>query len=295
MPAADSISEEGAEEERRIVSGFGVPMPRLIYGTAWKKERTAGLVELALRSGFRGVDTACQPKHYNEAGVGEALSAAFSNGLARSEIYLQTKFTPFTGQDPNDVPYDPRASLSQQVAQSFEMSLRNLRTDYLDGLLLHSPYSADEDTLAVWRAMERLYDQGGVRQLGVSNFYDLPRLEALYRNARTKPAVIQNRFYAKTRYDRDIRAFCKKSGLVYQSFWTLTANPEVLAAPAMSELAAKHGRSPAQLFFRYLTQMDIVCLTGTSSKEHLQQDLSIFEIRLSPAECETLSSLLRQS
>ena len=147
----------------------------------------------------------------------------------------------------------------------------------------------------MWRAMERMYDQGGVRQLGVSNFYDLPRLEALYRNARTKPAVIQNRFYANNPLRQGYSGFLQKKWPVYQSFWTLTANPEVLAAPAMSDLAAKYGRSPAQLFFRYLTQMDIVCLTGTSSKEHMQQDLSIFEIRLSPAECETLEALLRLS
>jgi diketogulonate reductase-like aldo/keto reductase len=63
----------------------------------------------------------------------------------------------------------------------------------------------------------------------------------------------------------------------------------------MIELAAKYGRSPAQLFFRYLTQLDIVCLTGTSSKEHMEQDLSIFEFRLSPAECETLGALLLRS
>jgi diketogulonate reductase-like aldo/keto reductase len=253
------------------------------------------LVELALRSGFRGVDTACQPKHYHEAGVGEALSAASSNGLTRSEIYVQTKFTPVAGQDPNDVPYDRKASLSQQVMQSFETSLRNLRTDYLDGLLLHSPYPNDGDTLVAWRALERLYDQGVVRQLGVSNFYEPPRLEALCRNARIKPAVIQNRFYAKTHYDKDIRVFCKESGIVYESFWTLTANPEVLAAPDMIELAKKYGRSPAQLFFRYLTQLDIACLIGTSSKEHMEQDLSIFEFRLSPAESETLGALLLRS
>ena len=294
MPAADSVSKEG-KDDRQIISAFGVAMPRLIYGTAWKKERTTALVELALRSGFRGVDTACQPKHYHEAGVGEALSAASSNGLTRSEIYVQTKFTPVAGQDPNDVPYDRKGSLSQQVMQSFETSLRNLRTDYLDGVLLHSPYPNNGDTLEAWRAMERLYDQGVVRQLGVSNFYEPPRLEALYRNARIKPAVIQNRFYAKTHYDKDIRAFCKESGIVYESFWTLTANPEVLAAPDMIELAKKYGRSPAQLFFRYLTQLDIACLTGTSSKEHMEQDLSIFEFRLSPAECETLGALLLRS
>ncbi len=295
MPAADSVSKKGGGDERQIISAFGVAMPRLIYGTAWKKERTAAFVELALRSGFRGVDAACQPKHYHEAGVGEALSAASSNGLARSEIYVQTKFTPLAGQDPNDIPYDPEASLSRQVIQSFETSLRNLRTDYLDGLLLHSPYPDDRDTLEAWRAMERLYDQGGARQLGVSNFYELSRLEGLCRNARIKPAVIQNRFYAKTHYDRDIRVFCKERGIVYESFWTLTANPEVLAAPDVIELAAKYGRSSAQLFFRYLTQLDIACLTGTSSKDHMEQDLSIFEFRLSPAECETLGALLLRS
>ncbi|MFY9833697.1 MAG: aldo/keto reductase, partial [Methylocystis sp.] len=267
----------------------------LIYGTAWKKERTAALVELALRQGFRGVDTACQPKHYNEEGVGEGLAAAFGAGLARSETYVQTKFTPFAGQDPNDVPYDPKASLSRQVVQSFQASLRNLGADYLDGFLLHSLYPDDKDTLEAWRAMESLYDEGGVRQLGVSNCYELSRLESLCRNARIKPAAIQNRFYAKTRYDKDIRAFCRENSIIYQSFWTLTANPEVLAAPDLIELAAKYGRSPAQVFFRYLTQLDITCLTGTSSKDHMQQDLSIFEFRLSPAERESLGALLLRS
>lgn len=287
---------EETTDERRIVSAFGVAMPRLLYGSAWKKERTAALVELALRSGFRGVDTACQPRHYHEAGVGEALSAIFGEGLAaRSDIYVQTKFTPFAGQDPSNVPYDPQAGLTQQVLQSFEASLRNLRVAHVDGLVLHSPYPDDKDTLEVWRAMESLYDQGLVRQLGVSNCCELTRLDALCQKARIRPATIQNRFYAKSGYDRKIRAFCDQSGIIYQSFWTLTANAEILASPEMADLAAGYGRSPAQVFFRYLTQNDIVCLTGTSSKAHMAQDLSIFEFRLSAAACETLDALLLPS
>lgn len=286
-----AVSMQG--EEDRIVSASGVVMPRIIYGTAWKKERTAALVELALRSGFRGIDTACQPKHYNEAGVGEGLSAILGEGLKRSEIYLQTKFTPFKGQDPDNLPYDPKASLSEQVRQSFQESLRNLRTDYLDGLVLHSPYPKDKHTFEVWRAMEGLYDQGGVRQLGVSNCYELKRLKAIYRKARIKPALIQNRFYAETHYDRDIRAFCRDHGVLYQSFWTLTANPKVLAEPSLVEIAAKYERTAAQLFFRYLTQSDIMCLTGTSSKAHMAQDLAIFDFSLNAAECEAIGALLR--
>lgn len=193
---------EETSDEGRIISAFGVVVPRLLYGSAWKKERTAELVELALRSGFRGVDTACQPKHYHEPGVGEALAAIFSSGLAaRSEIYVQTKFTPFAGQDPGNVPYDPRASLTRQVLQSFEASLRNLRIAQVDGLVLHSPYPDDRDTFEVWRAMESLYDQGLVRQLGLSNCYELTRLDALCQKARIGPATIQNRFHAKSGYD----------------------------------------------------------------------------------------------
>lgn len=286
-----AVSTQG--EEDRVVSASGVVMPRIIYGTAWKKERTAALVELALRSGFRGIDTACQPKHYNEAGVGEGLSAILGEGLKRSEIYLQTKFTPFKGQDPDNLPYDPKASLSEQVRQSFQASLLNLRTDYLDGLVLHSPYPKDKHTFEVWRAMEGLYDQGGVRQLGVGNCYELKRLKAIYRKARIKPAVIQNRFYAETHYDRDIRAFCRDHGVLYQSFWTLTANPKVLAESSLVEIAAKYERTAAQLFFRYLTQSDIMCLTGTSSKAHMAQDLAIFDFCLNAAECEAIGALLR--
>lgn len=283
-------------DERWIVSAFGVAMPRLLYGSAWKKERTAELVELALRSGFMGVDTACQPRHYHEAGVGEALFAVFSKGAAaRSEIYVQTKFTPVAGQDPRNVPYDPRASLTQQVLQSFKASLRNLRIAYVDGLVLHSPYPDDKDTFEVWRAMESLYDQGLVRQLGVSNCYELMRLKALCQTARIRPATIQNRFHARSGYDRKIRAFCDEGGIIYQGFWTLTANTEILRSPEVVNLAAENGRSPAQVFFRYLTQRGIMCLIGASSTTHMAQDLSIFEFRLSPAACETLDALLLRS
>lgn len=290
MSTADGASMQGGDDQRRVVSACGVAMPRIIYGTAWKKERTAALVEMALRSGFRGIDTACQPKHYHEPGVGEGLSAA---GLARPEVYLQTKFTPFRGQDPDNVPYDPQASLGQQVLQSFQTSLENLRTDYLDGLVLHSPYPEDRDTLEVWRAMESLVEQGGVRQLGISNCYELKRLKTLYLQARIKPAVIQNRFYAKTGYDRELRAFCQSRGILYESFWTLTANPQVLADPGLVALAAGYGRTPAQVFFRYLTQQGIVCLTGTSSRDHMEQDLAIFDFRLDLSDCKLVDALLR--
>jgi diketogulonate reductase-like aldo/keto reductase len=129
-----------------------------IYGTAWKKERTRELVALALRTGFKGVDTACQPKHYNEAGVGEGIADAISEGsITRRELFLQTKFTPVRGQDPNNIPYNPNSPLSDQVKESFEVSLQNLKTSYIDSLVLHSPLAKFDDTITVWRAFEELH------------------------------------------------------------------------------------------------------------------------------------------
>ncbi|HUX72413.1 MAG TPA: aldo/keto reductase [Steroidobacteraceae bacterium] len=267
-------------------------IPRILYGTAWKKTDTERLVALSIGHGFRGIDTACQPKHYDEPGVGAALAACYARGLTRADLYLQTKFTPVSGQDAGRMPYDPQAPLADQVAQSFAASLRNLRTDHLDCLLLHSPLPTPAETLQVWRAFERIADAGGIRQAGISNCYALAELQELYRAASIKPAVLQNRFYADTGYDRDLRAFCRQQGIVYQSFWTLTANPQLLAHAAITALASAHRRTPAQILFRYLTQAGIVPLTGTRSAAHMREDLGIFDFELSAADCGAIDRLL---
>ena len=266
--------------------------PRLIYGTAWKKLQTEGLVRQAIELGFRGIDTACQPKHYNEAGVGAGVAACLNEALSREDLYLQTKFTPISGHDPKQIPYDPSARPAEQVTQSFAVSLRNLRTTYLDCLVLHSPLADAKQSTEVWQAMEGIVDAGGARQIGISNCYGLDYLAGLYRSARVKPAVVQNRFYAETGYDHGIRAFCRERGIVYQSFWTLSANPRILAHDSVTSLASKYGRTPAQVLFRYLTQADVVPLTGTTSQVHMREDLQIFEFELTDAEREAVTILL---
>jgi diketogulonate reductase-like aldo/keto reductase len=266
-------------------------MPGIMYGTAWKKADTEQLVATALRQGFRGIDTACQPKHYEEPGVGAGIAACLGTNLARGDLYLQTKFTPLSGQDPARVPYDPRAPIPRQVAQSFEVSLKNLRTDHIDCLVLHSPVPSQRQTHEAWQAMEALVEQGNVGQLGISNCYDLQQLEALHRVARFKPAVVQNRFYADTHYDDGIRAFCREQGVIYQSFWTLTGNPQVLAHRKIRNLAEKYERTAAQILYRYLTQIGVVPLTGTRSATHMREDLAIFEFQLTEPELTQLNVL----
>ena len=269
----------------------GVIVPALVYGTAWKEDRTAKLVEQALNAGFKGIDTACQPKHYQENLVGDGLDKVFANGIKRENIFIQTKFTPLPGQDPNRIPYDPKADLGEQIHQSLQTSLKNLKVDVIDSLVIHSPMPTMEETLEAWQLMEEFVDKGIVRQLGISNCYHFEFFKYLYEVSRIKPAVIQNRFYAQSDYDLDIRQFCLEHGVLYQSFWTLTANPHILASKEISELAHNYNRTPAQIFFRYLNQIGIVPLTGTTSVAHMQQDLEIFEFELQNSELEKIDKL----
>lgn len=269
-------------------------MPPLLYGTAWKKDDTARLVHSALSAGFRGIDTACQPKHYNEAGVGMGLTRFLSEGhVTRAELYVQTKFTPVDGHDPRRIPYDKELPLREQVRASCAVSLRNLGLDVLDALILHSPLRTFEQTLEVWSAFEELVDEGVVRRLGLSNCYKVSFVRALWERVSVKPSLLQNRFYADTGYDVMLRAFCQQVNLEYQSFWTLTANPHVLQSNAVVEAARRLGFTEAQVFYRCLTQIGIVPLIGTTSSVHMAQDVAIFERELRKSEVDDIVALLR--
>lgn len=267
-------------------------MPPLLYGTAWKEERTTGLVQKAVLHGFRGIDTACQPKHYNEAGVGQALKLLKAQGIEREELFLQTKFTPLDGQDPTRVPYDPSASLDKQVQQSFGASLKNLGVSTIEALLLHAPLHRHEQTMSVWRAMEELHQQGVVRMLGISNCYALEALQRIDADAAVKPSIVQNRFYRNSGYDKPLRNWCRDRQIHYQSFWTLTANPHILSHPVLLTIARDKEKTPEQIFLRFLTIQEITPLIGACSEVHMAQDLAIFDFDLDDQEMQKVDSLL---
>ena len=255
--------------------------PSFIYGTAWKEDATAELVNMAVTNGFSGIDTANQPRHYQEHLVGEALLKLSGEGIERKKLFLQSKFTPADGHD-HRIPYDPSADLTTQVKQSFESSLKNLHTDYLDSYLLHSPYShqglGNEDW-EVWSVIEELYKSGKARFIGISNV-NVEQMELLTEKAEIKPMVVQNRCFAARGWDREVRDYCNAHHIVYEGFSLLTGNRFVLQNPVVQDIARELERTPEQVVFRFSIQMGILPLTGTTSELHMKEDLLAREFEL---------------
>jgi diketogulonate reductase-like aldo/keto reductase len=268
-------------------------LPTFLYGTAWKEDRTAALTELALRAGFRGIDTANQRRHYFEAGVGQALDAVYREGLlTRGDVFLQTKFTYRPGQD-HRLPYDPSARLSVQVAQSMASSLEHLGTDYVDSYVLHGPasgYGWTDADREVWEAMIKERDAGRTRLLGVSNV-SLEHLEQMAAVDGENPAFVQNRCYARFGWDRDVRLFCRERNIVYQGFSLLTANVEVLHHPLITGLAARTDATPAQIVFCFARAVGMLPLTGTSDARHMKEDLASLSLTLPADAVQAIDSL----
>jgi diketogulonate reductase-like aldo/keto reductase len=271
----------------------GVSVPPLFYGTAWKEERTEALTLQALEAGFLAIDTANQRRHYVEAAVGQAVHTYLSTGkIGRAQLFLQTKFTHVRGQD-HRLPYDPSAPLATQVAQSFQSSLEHLQTSYLDAYLLHGPSQPDrlsDVDWQVWRAMGALQRDGRVRLVGVSNV-SLAQLMALCRSDEPRPAFVQNRCYARTGWDREIRDFCHAHDIIYQGFSLLTANQRELASPAVRRIVQRTGASVAQIVFRFALAVGIVPLTGTSDRAHMSADLAAPAIELGDEEIAAIARL----
>jgi diketogulonate reductase-like aldo/keto reductase len=247
-----------------------------MYGTAWKEDATEACVAAALAAGFRAIDTANQRKHYFEEGVGRAIARA---GVPRGELFVQSKFTFRDGQD-HRLPYDPRAPIRDQVAQSYASSLQHLGVDRLDSYVLHGPSQREglgPDDREAWRAMEST----GAGALGISNV-TARQLRELLEFASVRPSFVQNRCYAQLGWDAEIRAICRAEGLTYQGFSLLTANRHAVAR--LSPLASKYGVQPPQIVFRFAQQVGMLPLTGTTDPRHMAQDLAIAAFTLTADE-----------
>ncbi len=276
----------------KLTAYNNVAIPSFMYGTAWKKDATAQLVQLAVSSGFRAIDTANQLIHYQEALVGEALVVLDNRGIKRETLFLQTKFTSVGGQD-HRTPYDASADIATQVGQSFESSLKHLHTDYVDSYVLHGPYSRaglGKADCEVWAAFEEIYKSGRTKMIGISNV-TAGQLAQLCEQAEIKPMVVQNRCYAVLGWDQEVREICQANQIIYQGFSLLTANRDVLREPEIWEMAKRLETGPQQVIFRFAMQIGMLPLTGTTSEQHMKEDLQVEGFELTPEEMKRIEMI----
>lgn len=248
----------------------GVKMPWFGLGV-FKVQEGSEVVESvksALRNGYKSIDTAAVYK--NEEGVGQALKEA---GVPREELFITTKVWN------SDQGYE-------STLQAFETSMEKLGLDYLDLYLIHWPVAGKYKE--TWKALEKLYKDGRVRAIGVSNFH-VHHLKDLMADAEIKPMVNQVEYHPHLAQN-ELLEFCKAEGIQMEA-WSPLKQGELLSEPTIVEIAEKHKKSPAQVILRWDLQNEVVTIPKSIKEHRIIENADIFDFELSAEDMERLNSL----
>ncbi len=255
----------------------GNHIPRLGFGT-WEslEEEGYNAVTTALETGYRHIDTAAAYK--NEIVVGRAIK---DSGVPREEIFLTTKL------------WNSERGYDKTLA-AFQNALVNLGTDYLDLYLIHWPANKKqydnwkEINADTWRAFEKLFQEGKIKNIGVSNF--LPHhLEALMETARILPCINQIEHHPGYMQQKTVD-FCKNHDILVEA-WSPLGRGNVLKNETITGIAEKYGKTPAQICIRWNLQLDLLPLPKSVTPERIKSNFEVFDFEISEADMERISSL----
>lgn len=251
----------------------GVKMPVLGYGVYQvDPEECERCVADAIAAGYRSIDTA--QAYHNEEGVGDAIA---KSGIPREELFLTTKVWISNGG-------------YEKAKASIEESLRKLKTEYIDLLLIHQPFN---DYYGTYRAMEEAYKEGKVRAIGVSNFYP-DRFIDLCKYVDVIPAVNQIETHP-FQQQSTAHEIMKKYGVQHESWGPFAeGRKNMFTNPVLQELAEKHQKSVAQIILRYLIQNDVVVIPKSVHAERMAENIDVFDFTLSEGDCEKIKNLDEQ-
>ena len=245
----------------------GVQLPMVGFGT-WDVRGEAGknAILTALELGYRLIDTA--QMYDNENIVGKAVH---ESGLPRQDIFLTTKL------------YRPSASY-QRAKAGIEKSLNELRTDYIDLLLIHEPY---KNALEMYEALKEAYQAGKIRAIGISNF-DERKYQTFIRSCGIIPAVESHVYYPQL----TLKKLLDTHGTQMQSWASFTeGRRNIFAEPLLNRIGAKHGKTAGQVALRYLTQNGIAVIPKSAHRDRMEQNLHSLDFTLEQEDLEQLSSL----
>jgi 2,5-diketo-D-gluconate reductase A len=250
----------------------GHRIPQIGLGT-WPLDdrQVADAVVQAVDAGYRHIDTAV--KYGNEAGVGNGIRAA---GIDRSELFITTKLDgEFQGQD--------------RAVAGLDGSLRRLRLDYVDLLLIHWPLPRRDEFISTWKTFERLQAAGKVRSIGVSNFKPA-HLERLMNACDVVPSVNQIQLSPAVTRIVDI-AYNRRHGVVTESWSPLGAGGDLLNAPVLARMAEKHGKTPAQIVLRWHVEQGLVAIPKSANPQRMRENLDIFGFALDAHDTKAIATL----
>lgn len=248
----------------------GLKMPWFGLGVFKVKEGSEVIdsVRAALKNGYISIDTAAVYK--NEEGVGQAIR---ESEVKREDIFVTSKVWNA------DQGFD-------STLQAFETSLQKLGLDYLDLYLIHWPVAGKyKDT---WKALEKLYKDGRVKAIGVSNFH-VHHLEDLLSEAEIKPMVNQVEYHPHLT-QVELHEFCKKEGIQLEA-WSPLKQGEILSEPTIMSLAEKYQKTPAQIILRWDLQNEVVTIPKSIKEHRIIDNARIFDFEISKEDMEKINSL----
>ena len=249
----------------------GMEIPQVGFGVfRVSDDESARAVLTAIESGYRSVDTAAL--YGNESGVGRAIASC---GLPREELYVTTKLWN------DDQGFD-------STFRAFEASLRRLGMDYVDLYLIHWPKPSLDRYVETWRAFEKLYTDERVRAIGVSNF-QVAHLQRLLDETRVVPAVNQVELHLGLQ-QAPLRGFHARHGIVTEA-WSPLGQGHAVQHPTVTELAERHGRTPAQLVLRWHLQLGNVVIPKSTTPSRIRENLALFDFTLNETDMAVLAEL----
>ncbi|MFT8322032.1 MAG: aldo/keto reductase [Bacillus sp. (in: firmicutes)] len=256
--------------ENKVKLHNGVEIPQFGLGVYKVDEgkTVVDTINAAINLGYRAIDTAAF--YANEEGVGQAIKESV---ISREELFITTKLWN------DDHGYDA-------TLKAFETSLKKLDSDYIDLYLIHWP--GKDQYLESWRAFERLYEEGLVKAIGVSNFHE-HHLDRLLANANEKPTVNQVELHPRLAQE-ELREYCKTNDIKVEA-WSPLARGRILNEPTINYIANKHGKSAAQIILRWHLQNDIIVIPKSVSPKRLKENADIFNFQLSMEEMNQIDQL----
>ena len=248
----------------------GMKMPMDGIGTfLLSPDEAEASVSAALQCGYRLIDTA--NAYVNEKAVGRAVN---KSGVSREDIFLETKLWPSFYEQRNAV----------------DKTLQRLGTDYIDLLLIHQPAG---NYLAGYKLMEKAYKAGKVKAIGLSNF-NTRQIQEILSQCEVKPAVLQTEVHPYSQ-ERELKKFLAEEGMVIQAWYPLGHGDKALQQePVFTELAAKYGKSNAQIILRWHIQSGNIVIPGSKNPEHIKANLDLFDFTLSDEEMERIAAMDQQ-